>query len=187
MSKKYGRVRVFFCEPVGDMVVYEGYACNECGEHFDVDVGRFHRSERPVFPAGKEAACPKCGKMASLWSQSCAWIYRRGDNGEEVGGKAKLPAGAMYYLPDAEGYAKGPDGHSLVVVLPNGHQWHVDMRCSNCTMPNDNKHRCWVRHGDVRKGEITVDKNGRTCSAGAGSIQSGDYHGFLRDNHLVDA
>lgn len=34
---------------------------------------------------------------------------------------------------------------------------------------------------------ITVDKNGTTCAAGAGSISAGPYHGFLRNGQLVDA
>jgi hypothetical protein len=46
-------------------------------------------------------------------------------------------------------------------------------------MPDDGEHRCWVRHGEPPR--ITVDKNGPTCQAGAGSILAGDYHGFLRD------
>jgi hypothetical protein len=79
---------------------------------------------------------------------------------------------------------KGPDGRCLVVVCPNGCEWMIDGPASNCTMPQDrgpfsSSHRCWVRHGEPPN--ITVDKAGRTCAAGAGSIQAGDYHGFLRD------
>jgi hypothetical protein len=40
-----------------------------------------------------------------------------------------------------------------------------------------------VRHGEAPN--ITVDKNGVTCGAGAGSIQCGSYHGFLRNGELV--
>jgi hypothetical protein len=58
-------------------------------------------------------------------------------------------------------------------------------RASNCTMPNDMLHRCWVRHGNPPM--ITVDKNGPTCGAGAGSILSGNWHGFLRNGELVTA
>lgn len=74
------------------------------------------------------------------------------------------------------------DGRWLVVRLPNGHDWCIDSRCNNCTRPNDNAHRCWIRHGEPPN--ITVDKNGVTCSAGGGSIQSGDFHGFLRNGVL---
>lgn len=69
---------------------------------------------------------------------------------------------------------KGPH---LMAVLPNGNEWCIDSRASNCTMPEDRTHRCWCRHGEPP--DITVDKNGHTCAAGAGSIMSGDYHGFL--------
>lgn len=48
------------------------------------------------------------------------------------------------------------------------------------------EHRCWVRHGDVRAGNVHVDKNGVTCNAGAGSIISPDgWHGFLHNGYLT--
>ena len=68
-------------------------------------------------------------------------------------------------------------GKHLYAVLPNGHQWDIDSRASNCTKKDDTTHRCWVRHGEVPN--IHVDKQGHTCAAGAGSIVAGDYHGFL--------
>jgi hypothetical protein len=64
----------------------------------------------------------------------------------------------------------------LIVATPGG-SWDIDSRASNCTLPNDCSHRCWVRHG--RPPIITVDKNGTTCAAGGGSIVCGGYHGFL--------
>lgn len=70
------------------------------------------------------------------------------------------------------------DGRHLVGVLPNGHHWDIDGRARNCTMKEDRAHRCWIRHGTPP--DITVDKRGTTCGAGAGSIQAGDYHGFLQ-------
>lgn len=85
-------------------------------------------------------------------------------------------------------YSKGPDGKCLVVNCPNGHQWMIDGPASNCTMKNDTgpygkAHRCWIRHGTPPL--ITVDKAGKTCAAGAGSIQAGNYHGFLRNGEFV--
>lgn len=71
------------------------------------------------------------------------------------------------------------DGRHLFVILPGGRWWNLDGRDSNCTLPNDTTHRCWVRHGDPSKGELHVDKVGHTCQAGAGSIDVGDWHGFL--------
>ena len=76
------------------------------------------------------------------------------------------------------------DGRHLIVTCPNGREWDVDSRASNCTMPNDRTHRCWIRHGEVPN--ITVDKSGgATCAAGAGSILAGSYHGFLRNGELT--
>ena len=74
-------------------------------------------------------------------------------------------------------------GH-LIVILPNGDKWDTDGRASNCTMPEDRLHRCWVKHGEPPN--VTVDKNGNTCQAGAGSILSGDYHGFLHNGELTN-
>jgi hypothetical protein len=71
-----------------------------------------------------------------------------------------------------------------MVVLPNGHIWDVDGRASNCDMKEDRTHRCWVRHGDPPN--VHVDKNGHTCHAGAGSILSGNYHGFLHNGELTN-
>ena len=82
------------------------------------------------------------------------------------------------------------DGNHLLVVLPNGRLWDIDSRCSNCTLPDDTTHRCWIRHGNPELGEpVTVDKRGHTCSAGGGSIDAksgrGPWHGFLRAGYLV--
>lgn len=99
----------------------------------------------------------------------------------------KAPPGAMTnatWLNEFPDYT-GPDGIALIVKLPNGRDWMVDSRASNCTMKDDHKHKCWVRHGDPKTGHVHVDKNGLTCGAGAGSILSGDYHGFLHDGFLV--
>lgn len=70
-------------------------------------------------------------------------------------------------------------GPHLIVVCPNGREWDVDSRASNCDMREERTHRCWVRHGSPEDGNVHVDKNGRTCGAGAGSILAGSYHGHL--------
>lgn len=75
------------------------------------------------------------------------------------------------------------DGPHLCVMTPGG-RWNIDSRASNCGLPYDLEHRCWVRHGEPPN--VTVDKNGLTCTAGGGSIQAGPYHGFLRDGSLTD-
>lgn len=76
------------------------------------------------------------------------------------------------------------NGEHLHTVLPTGEPWDVDSRANNCTLKDDGEHRCWVRHGDPRKGELVhVDKNGLTCAAGAGSIQTDGWHGFLHNGY----
>ena len=114
-------------------------------------------------------------------------LYRRVDTGEEFT-LFEIPVGAMW---DAHWYTrKGPDGLSLYVKTPGG-DWFVDGRASNCTMPEDKEHRCWVRHGDPRDPQgnppLHVDKAGLTCDAGAGSIGQDSYHGFLHNGHLGPA
>lgn len=47
--------------------------------------------------------------------------------------------------------------------------------------------RCWVRHGEPPI--VTVNKDGLTCAAGAGSIGIGGgeryYHGFLQRRSIM--
>ena len=97
-----------------------------------------------------------------------------------------LPPGAMWY-PRA--YKFTPDGRkkeikeALTVMTPGG-IWGIDGSASNCTRKDDLLHQCWVRHGEPP--DVTVDKNGDTCAAGAGSIMCGNYHGFLRNGFLEE-
>lgn len=110
---------------------------------------------------------------------------RRMDTGEELGSR-DLPIGALWV---AEGdYPKGSDGLAICCRLKGTgghHTWMIDGRASNCTMPADHEHRCWVRHGTVGE-KLHVDKNGVTCAAGAGSIAIEGYHGFLHNGELTD-
>lgn len=109
-------------------------------------------------------------------------IYKRSDTGEEFASN-KIPIGAMWYS-DEDYYRKGPDGRSLFVETPGG-TWNIDMRASNCGLPNDDVHFCWCRHGVPP--DIYVDKACSTCKAGAGSIQMGNFHGYIRKGgYLTD-
>jgi len=93
-------------------------------------------------------------------------------------------AGDMYYadwMPE-NFYWDNHKGPYLILVLPNGHEWNIDSRASNCTMKEDRLHRCWCRHGEPPN--VTVDKIGVTCQAGAGSILMGDFHGFLTNGEI---
>lgn len=142
----------------------------------------------------------KCDECSYLFKPEDHWqdwkeqVYERTDTGErrvlhdrapanELGIPAAEPGASWdaWWMP----FKRNPDGIYLMVRLPDGHDWTVDSRASNCTMPDDNEHRCWVRHGDPRECRVTVDKNGLTCAAGAGSIQSARWHGFLRNGLLA--
>jgi hypothetical protein len=143
------------------------------------------RSSSIVWPADDDPRWPthcECGFAFRDEDPHQRWtdmLYWRVDTGELMTTRA-APPGAMW---DAKWWPKewwhGPDGRHLVAKCPNGREWHIDDRASNCTMPEDNVHRCWVRHGEPPN--LTVDKSGLTCQAGAGSIVSGDYHGFLQN------
>lgn len=115
------------------------------------------------------------------WQEWEDRLYRRVGSGDLVTLR-DAPDGAMW---DASWHwRKGPDGRCLAVRCPGGSEWIIDSRASNCTMPGDDEHRCWIRHGEPPG--LTVDKNGPTCAAGGGSIQAGNYHGFLRDGVFTD-
>lgn len=99
----------------------------------------------------------------------------------------ELEPGCLYYdyaLPENM-YWDNHHGPHLHVVCPNGNHWNIDSRASNCGSPDNKTHRCWVRHGDPESGIVHVDKSGETCSAGAGSIIAGDYHGFLHNGKFT--
>jgi hypothetical protein len=103
----------------------------------------------------------------------------------------KEEPGSLYFVEhDPDDYCwlgwENCDGKHLHAVCPNGATWVIDQRASNCGRPDDNAHRCWVRHGDPEKGEpVHVDKQGDTCTGGAGSIVAGDYHGFLHNGRFT--
>jgi hypothetical protein len=144
-------------------------------------------------PLHDDARWPKACGCGYVFAEDDEWqvfverVYRRADTGEETTHRDAGP-GAMFDANWYHGHPcwEGPDGRSLVVILPNGNPWHIDGMANNCTDREgamEGRHKCWVRHGEPP--DLTVDKNGVTCSAGAGSIQSGDWHGFLRGGFLV--
>lgn len=148
-----------------------------------------HESHGPVAIEGAlpiTPATPATGGPALLVSLpvTCRFVEKQATEWDEGGGPVP---GDMFWIGFAySGHCfthEPPCEHHLHVVLPNGHWWDIDGRAANCTLPQDKTHRCWVRHGTPP--HITVDKNGPTCSAGAGSILSDGYHGFLREGRLV--
>lgn len=169
--------------------------CEQCGYHnakvllgdFDGEADELRErppAEDPRWPA----SCPcgyvfQDGDSRQLFTHH---LFRRADTGELTTLHEAVP-GAMWFAPWLSDCAewKGPDGQTLIVRCPpDGHDWIVDGRASNCTLPDYKVHKCWVRHGSPPN--ITVDKNGVTCSAGAGSIQTRTWHGFLRNGELVE-
>ncbi|MGH8260470.1 MAG: hypothetical protein ACREUG_12360, partial [Steroidobacteraceae bacterium] len=137
--------------------------------------------EDPRWPAKCEG-CDYRFTDQDRWQDFTRQIYIDRATGREYTLDEHVP-GMMWDASWMHENWKGPDGRCLVVVRPNGREWMIDSQASNCTMKQDvgpfaSTHRCWVRHGEPPN--ITVDKAGRTCAAGAGSIQAGDYHGFLK-------
>lgn len=148
----------------------------------------YHGVEIPHDDPRWPLACA-CGEPfveADEWQVFSDAIYRRVDTGEEWPLR-DIPIGALYdawWLADFS-FHTGADGIALMCRTPDG-DWSIDSRASNCTLPDDHTHKCWVRHGDPRTEPVTVDKNGVTCSAGAGSIQQQRFHGFLIGGILRD-
>jgi hypothetical protein len=180
-------IKVFYVEPTGKLVYGQSFECKACDHITRVDIGEIDGPGLPRANFGSTFyPCEKCGASLLLWSASGRTIYRRPDTGE-VFNKEKLPPGACY---DANWLRRhsawcGEDGRSLHVVLPDGHHWNIDGQATNCTKPDDDVHKCWVRHGKPEDGTLHVDKNGKTCSAGAGSIATSKWHGFLHNGELT--
>jgi len=145
-----------------------------------------------------DAICEHCGAGTGLLRPQTIGsgsFWKRVDTGEVKRRISEFGVGAMWFAtwydmrPTTPGEKPkfGLDWENmfeppLMVATPGG-DWNIDSRASNCTMPNDRTHRCWIRHGTAPN--ITVDKAGVTCAAGAGSIQAGKYHGFLRNGQLT--
>ena len=136
------------------------------------------------------------------WQCGCGYVFQEKDQWQVYGQRLwsygseddlrfttlhDAPPGAMYYadhMIQEDGWYKGPDGHCLAIKIPGNHWWFPDARAKNCTKPKDNRHRCWVRRGFVPL--ITIDKQGETCKAGAGSILTDKWHGHLKDGLLIE-
>lgn len=201
-------IQTFWLEPTDQVAVGlrrystgKGYTCDEGHHQALVYTGVEVRGDdnRPMLdhqdPWWPKTCAQSCGYEFTEDDQWQMWqlrLYRRTDTGEL---RVLHPNASAPEAPSAEPgacwdaswlpFSKGPDGMSLMVRCPDGHDWLVDGRASNCGLPNDNEHRCWVRHGDPRECRVTVDKNGLTCNAGAGSIATPNWHGFLRNGQLV--
>jgi hypothetical protein len=184
-------------------------AIGEAPAEWEETDGRRSLKSLPLLPP-EDPRWPRACACGYVFDEKDAWqttphlLYRAVGGGRDgqLFTLQDAPAGAMW---NAEWFAhtewsRGPDGLCLVVRLPNGGDWMPDSEASNCTRtqwgptperPNSKTwlgrtHYCWVRHGDPRQPHtLHVDKDGDTCSAGAGSILSGKWHGFLHHGHLI--
>lgn len=203
-----GRICCFLLEPTGRVQIYlrryiEG-ACPVTKGGYHTAAFRIEDEPAEMDARGFISNGIKPGPPAEdpRWPRTCACgyafpelaerqrfaelIYQRSDTGEEMLLR-DAPAGAMWYAWWLDDLYMPQGEHNLVVKTPGG-EWTIDGQASNCQMPEDvaqEHHHCWIRHGDPPN--VTVDKQGGpTCQAGAGSIQCGDYHGFLRNGFLED-
>lgn len=217
MSRWPNRVQCFFLEPTEQVEVYLRRYTDDGGECSYVGNYGYHQAklalpgvypDDEVWGVGRTVTAEpsKCPIQFDdpRWPVQCHCGFKfqddvirqfvtnglwRTPDGTLVTLRNAAP-GAMWYatwLEDVKDWC-GPDGKCLIVKLPNGSDWMIDSTASNCTLPGERTHRCWVRHGVPPN--ITVDKNGHTCGAGAGSIMSGEgeknYHGFLRNGWLEE-
>ncbi len=140
----------------------------------------------PPMPSHKDSHWPTACDCGYRFVDEDEWqvfgkpIYRRLDT-RELTTLQEAPEGAMWDAFWLD-HRKGEDGLSIMVKCPGGKEWWIDGQATNCTMPKDQVHRCWVRHGVPPA--LTVNKAGKTCAAGAGSIVAGSYHGFLRNGEF---
>lgn len=135
--------------------------------------------DHPLWP--KACQCGYAFADGDEWQVFTESLWCRTDTGQ-VMTLREAPPGAMWWA-DWNTWDVGPDGRCLMVRCPDGHDWTVDAEASNCTRKGDRSHKCWCRHGEPPL--VTVDKNGDTCGAGAGSILTPKWHGFLRGGVLV--
>lgn len=140
------------------------------------DTGELFRSCRDL-PPGAVWEMRPCGSLDRLHN----WVSNVDDAGRPF---PAPPAGEGKRCRLIERLNK-QDGRVLICRLPDRHDWVIDSRANNCTLPLDDKHWCWVRQGRPEDGSLHITKQGRTCSAGAGSIATPGYHGFLRHGRLV--
>lgn len=97
------------------------------------------------------------------------------------GGVPTQPASAR--CPSGWSNCADARGH-LHLVLPDGKHFDTASRAANCSRPKDRRHRCWTVSGTPEGGDLTLGKGGDTCKAGAGSVDTGTWHGFVRDGTM---
>lgn len=174
--------------------VYVGRQLAVWGERTGRRVRELSSVDTPHDDPRWPTTCEHCDYVFTdddAWQDFTDLIYMDKDGVEYIlrdrqreGGVRPAGPGAMWNAWWMSYSINPSDGLCIVAKCPNGREWMIDSRASNCTMPEDDVHRCWVRHGDPYAANLTVDKMTTegypTCAAGGGSIQAGDYHGFLQ-------
>ena len=81
-------------------------------------------------------ACGYAFQASDAWQRMVHLLYARSDGGEPVTLR-EAPVGAMWFAPWMSNIPEytGPDGRTLTVRLPGGHDWIVDSRANNCDSP----------------------------------------------------
>lgn len=177
----------------GAMPDFRGGSWVHCG----VEQGLVGRDD-PRWPRKCDSCDYEFGP-ADPWQVNEDLLYRRTDiaptmEQPDLMRLREAPPGAMWFAWWLDGWRHQVGDFPLVVRLPDGHDWMPDKMATNCTKrkgeggdgsdPDFRNHFCWVIHGTPPG--LTVDKNGVTCAAGAGSIASpGGWHGFLERGQLV--
>lgn len=123
--------------------------------------------------------CEECGEPVPADASKQVFNERLYDTPS-----GRLEPGCLYWITwYPEGlYWDNHKGPYLAAIVPSGDHWVIDSRASNCALPEDRLHRCWVRKGEPPN--VHVDKEGLTCQAGAGSVIAGEWHGFLHNGEF---
>lgn len=166
----------------------EGYYHNahtfikdELGHNLSYDKGGHIGGEQKDYEEGQwPIKCDQCDAVPPPEAQRQVFNARlyNTDSG-------KPEPGDLWYIDWGNHYWDNDTDPHLMAKVPTGEEWDIDSRASNCGSPDDRTHRCWTKSGNPEDGTITVGKGGHTCSAGAGSIQTKNWHGYLRNGEWI--
>jgi hypothetical protein len=179
--------------------IVPGFPCKFRDAHRgEVEYARFDLAnpadsfELPPAPAGILAtSCRDCGRPLTAAQKRVGSgghrLWLQPETGEVRHAPSDFGPGAMWEAPWLERWIASfwdnwPAGQAPLEVMTPGGPFVVDARASNCDQKEDRAHRCWVRQGTAP--DITLDKNGLTCDAGAGSILMNGWHGYLHNGDL---
>jgi len=188
-------IRCFMLEPIGRakrglrrFSLRDDAPCSIHGYHTAVvmiEDGPCTRDDNGYLPLGDSwphddprwpthCACGYAFTADDRWQLYVEELYRRADTGEEytlqlLGNDGAAPAGAMWYAPWFGELWQGPDGKTLMVRLPSGHDWCVDGPSASDGY--------WTRTGTVPN---------ITAMPSIWDKRPNGYHGWLQDGVLTD-